>query len=347
VSINPTLDSKKRWLVPMLLLLFVSVIAYVLSSKIAVDDNLPTSPISANGDNKIEGIQPGIYQGPNMPDEPILRVPTHGSIRGRITSEQWAMWPSEVVVELLLKRNNSVVATFAGRREENKFAFENLKFDNYRLRLVGERILPFGIDASINADQPNIIQNLALRNAASITGYVYDTAGNPASNVQVVSRFQHPLAGFYVAPQIAMTNKDGHFSIEGVRPGQHNVFVGAEHSPLSKVEIINISENAPQAFTQFTINQFGTASVFINVVKPPSSLDKEYKKMRVSAERLNSEPKFILSVGVNENGVAQFNALPPGRFAFTVYGGGYNRTHYTATVITSKNSDIKIDISKR
>lgn len=348
MSTNSTFfDGKKHWLAPMLLLLFAAVLGMVLSGDINTDGNHTDSPLSASEQGNMKPIEAGVYDGPRSSDQPILRVPTHGTIRGRITSADWAIWPSEVVVELVLIKNNSKIAQFACHREESNFIFEQVNFGAYRLKLVGDRILPFSIDVKLDAEATDLFQSMPLRNAASISGVVFDTAGNVAVNVQVVSRFQHELEGFYVVPQITTTDHEGRFTIDGVRPGVHKVFVGAEHSPLSKTETINISENSPEAFTQFTINKFGTASVFVNFVSTTANDSKRFKKLRVSAERLASDPTFSLSLDVNDQGLAQFNALPPGRYSFTVYGGSIRRTRYTAAVIEGKNSDVKIDVGKR
>ena len=331
----------------MLLLLLVGALALVLAGDANVADEHAPAPPMASSNAGSGTVQPGIYEGPDTSIAPaILRVPTHGTIRGRVTSAIWSIWPSEVVIELIKIENNSKIAQFACLREEPNFIFENVPFGSYRLKLVGYRILAFDIDVKLDAEGPNIFQSMALRSAASISGIVFDTAGSPAVNVQVVSRFQHDLEGFFVTPQIANTDSEGRFTIEGVRPGQHKVFVGAEHSPLSKTETLNISENSPNAFAEFTINKFGMASVFIEI--RDSSADKItlYKKMRVSAERLNSDPTFRLSLDVNENGLAQFNALPPGRYSFTAYGGGVRRTRQTTSVIEGQNSDIKIGVGK-
>jgi hypothetical protein len=350
VSINPTLDSKKRWLVPTILMLFaVALVGWLTTIGVNSHNHGQANDLSAIAGHNIQEIQPATYEGPNRPADPILRIPTTGTIRGRVTSEEWAMWPSEVVIELLNRKNNELIRSYACRRGENKFVFDNLDFGKYRLRLVGDRILPFAIDASISASNPHLIQNLSLKNSASVTGYVHDTAGNPAADVQIVAQFQHKIEGYYSPPLITNTNESGYFEIQGLRPGQHQVYVGAEKSPLSKVEKINISENAPQAYLQFTINQFGTASIKVKIINTNSGVDhaSEYKKVRVSAERLGSEPKFLLSVELNQDGVAHFNALPPGRYAFTAYGGGYRRTIQSASIVTSQNTGTTIQLRKR
>ena len=330
----------------LLLLLFVGALALLLAGGANVSDDYAAAPLAANSNDGIEVVQPGIYDGPRASEQAILRVPTYGTIRGRVTSARWSIWPAEVVIELIKIENNSKIAQFACLREEPDFIFENVPFGSYRLKLVGDRILAFDIDIKLDAEGPNIFQSMALRSAASISGIVFDTAGSPAVNVQVVSRFQHDLEGFFVTPQIANTDSEGRFTIEGVRPGQHKVFVGAEHSPLSKTETLNISENSPDAFTQFTINKFGMASVFVDVRDASADKLTLYKKMRVSAERLNSDPTFRLSIDVNEKGLAQFNALPPGRYSFTAYGGGIRRTRQTTSVIEGQNSDVKIGVGK-
>ncbi|MFT7516252.1 MAG: hypothetical protein ACI84O_000025 [Myxococcota bacterium] len=347
MSSNSTFfDSKKHWLVPMLLLLLVAAIAIVLSGGVNVDDKPATEPLSTNNSDEIEPVAPAIYDGPATPAQPFLRVPTHGTIRGRVSSAKWAMWPSEVVVELILLQDNSVVAKYGCHREENNFIFENVKFGDYRLRLSGDSVQRFEINVHLDVDSANIFQAMALRNTASISGIVHDTAGNVAVNVQVVARFQHDSPGHFSAPLIANTDSKGNFTIIGVRPGLHKVFVGSEYSPLSEVQLLNVSENSPDAWAQFTINQFGTASVYLNISNAADDQAKEFSKLRVSAERLSSDPKFQLSITVNENGVAQFNALPPGRYSFTAYGGSYRRTHYTASVLEGKNSDVKITVRK-
>ncbi|MDE0586558.1 MAG: carboxypeptidase-like regulatory domain-containing protein [Planctomycetota bacterium] len=347
MSSNSTLFSGKHsWLVPMLLLLFVGALALLLAGGANVSDDYSAAPLSANSNDGIEVVHPGIYEGPPSSEQAISRVTTQGTIRGRVTSALWSIWPSEVVIELIKIETHSKIAQFACLREEPNFIFENVPFGSYRLKLVGDRILAFDIDIKLDAEGPNIFQSMALRTAASISGIVFDTAGSPAVNVQVVSRFQHDLEGFFVTPQIANTDSDGRFTIEGVRPGLHKVFVGAEHSPLSKTETLNISENSPNAFAEFTINKFGMASVFVEVRDSSADRITLYKKMRVSAERLNSDPTFRLSLDVNENGIAQFNALPPGRYSFTAYGGGVRRTRQTTSVIEGQNSDIKIGVGK-
>ena len=218
----------------MLLLLFVGALALLLAGGANVSDDYAAAPLAANSNDGIEVVQPGIYDGPRASEQAILRVPTYGTIRGRVTSARWSIWPAEVVIELIKIENNSKIAQFACLREEPDFIFENVPFGSYRLKLVGDRILAFDIDIKLDAEGPNIFQSMALRSAASISGIVFDTAGSPAVNVQVVSRFQHDLEGFFVTPQIANTDSEGRFTIEGVRPGQHKVFVGAEHSPLSR-----------------------------------------------------------------------------------------------------------------
>ncbi len=330
----------------MLLLLLIAALTVVLASEVNVGDDQQPETLSATTGSDINPLQPAIYTASPPAEQVLLRVPTHGTIRGRVTSAEWAVWPSEVVVELLSISNNSVIASYGCHRSENDFIFQDLVFGKYKLRLTGDRIQAFVIEVKISAESPNVFQAMALRTTSSISGIVYDTAGNPASNVQVVATFQHQLEGFFAAPQLAITDSEGKFTITGIRPGTHKVFVGAKRNPLSEVQLININTNSPDAYAQFTINQFGRATVFVNLVKSNNEAAEQYKKIRISAERLSSDPKFQLSLPANELGVAQFNALPPGRYVFTAYGGGFKRTHLTASVIEGKNSELKINLSE-
>ncbi len=341
VAIKPKdLDGKINWLLPVFLLLLV--IGVMLSQQPQTSQNL----------SEIKGIEtkatkPVTSTPLNTENISVAKTPQKGEINGRIVAEKWAMWPKQVFIEILSANNGQVIDTWGCRKEEPKFSFKNLPFGTYKLKIKGDGVKEYMVTITLKNNMPKLYQTLALKNTSAIQGVVYDTQGSPAKNVQVVAQFDNDRSGYAPAPMTANTNDQGEFELSDLRPGKYNVFAGAIYSPLSKTETITISESNPKSWLQLTVNTFGTATVKLALKNGDKLENNDLKKIRVSAERLKSVPKFQLSVSVREDGTAYFPTLPPGHFIFTAYGGAFRRTRLTASILEGKNTNLNIDLYKR
>ena len=341
VDIKPKgLEGKINWLLPVFLLLLA--IGVMLSQKPQTNQNL----------SKIQGViskpQESIATNTlSTEDLTITTLPQKGEINGRVVAEKWAIWPKQVFIELLSASNNEIINNWGCRKEEPKFSFKDIPFGTYKLRISGDGIEKYTVAITLKNSSSKLYQTLALKNTLSIQGIVYDTRGNPAKSIQVVAQFYNEKPGYATAPTIANTNENGEFKLSSLRSGKYEVFAGAIYSPLSKTETITIGESNPISWIQLTVNTFGTATIKLSLKNGEKWDINELKKIRVSAERLKSVPKFQLSVTVEENGIAYFPALPPGHFVFTAYGSSFRRTRLTASILEGQNTDLNIDLHKR
>ncbi len=323
---------RTTWWVPASLLVLLGAVIWVFSTHTSTPELPPPSPQP----------QPSLPAPPPQAGElenqaqtqrsTVIQPPSHGSVRGRVVAEDWVIWPPGIELQLVPQAGGPPLQTLGVSSDHPRFAFEKVPLDHYRLILTAPDCLKQSLLLTVSADQPDQFFAVPLQPAASIVGQVVDADGRPVAHIPVAARFHSTALGASQVPITTSTGVDGRFKISGLRDGEFEVYVGTFRNPLSEVQIIGISRNAPEAWVSFTVGPMGSATIQINFLDGPEVAATDWRTLRVQAIRQSEGKGFSESLALKKDGSVHFPALPPGDYSFVAYGGPYRHVGRQATV---------------
>ena len=337
-----------KLLVPSLLLVLVVAAAWILAP------GPSKAPVTAAHSDSISqaGQIPKAFEEANLegdarPPSTLreIQLPLSGKVWGKVHAEAWVEWPSGILVELSLQKTGQVVASQGISQEFPDFSFTKVAFDNYRLTLSATGALETNQLLTLSPTSANQHTYLALQPTARVHGTVRDASGKPVVGIQVTAILRSDLPGRYHEPLLALTDEDGAYVINGLRPGyEYDLFVGTPNNPIGQPTVIGVSKSAPDAWSDFEVPLMGRAVITIDFSDGPAVRDEFGKVLRVLAQKEGGTSGYSQSLPLSKEWTATFAALPPGEYSFSVYGGAFRRVIRNAGVSSEYETALTIPV---
>lgn len=338
--------------VPGLLLMLVVAVFWVLTSGTNENPEHGNGPLSANQESSIdrEPIASAVLEKVDLPKDPVRDdlsyQPKFGIVRGRVVAAHWVIWPRAITVSLISQSGGEVIGTAPASEEAPTFHFERVPFGNYTLKLTAAECLDQELLLTLSPEQNNHFTSIAVVPAASVIGVVVDEMGQPVEKIPVAVVLRSKNLGASQVPLTSLTDENGQFRITGLRDGEFNVYVGSFRNPLSEIQVIGISREAPEAYVSFTVTKMGRATVTVNFLDRTEAAAEDWLTMRVLATRSGEGLGFSESLPLGEDGKVVFTALPPGNYSFSAYGGPYRKVIRQASVNADSPTAVTIPMRR-
>ncbi|MDA0667870.1 MAG: carboxypeptidase-like regulatory domain-containing protein [Planctomycetota bacterium] len=338
--------------VPSLLLMLAVAVFWVLTS----DPNENPDPAKGRSSSQressleLEPIASAVLEKVDLPLDPVRDdlsyQPKFGIVRGRVVAAHWVIWPQAITVSLIPQSGGEAIGISPASEEAPTFRFERVPFGNYTLKLTATECLDQELLLTLSPEQNNHFASIAVVPAASVIGVVVDEMNQPVEKIPVAVVLRSNNPGASQVPLTSLTDENGQFRITGLRDGEFNVYVGSFRNPLSEIQVIGISREAPEAYVSFTVTKMGRATVTVDFLDGTEAAAEDWLTMRVLATRSGEGLGFSGSLPLGENGQVVFTALPPGNYSFSAYGGPYRKVIRQASVNADSPTAVTIPMRR-
>ncbi len=263
----------------------------------------------------------GVVLPPDSPFHAVGPPPGKGLIRGRVAPPTWGTWPRRIDVFLERQDDGVEVGRWQPTSAEPDFRFEDVPYGHYRLRMEAGDFEPVRMLLTLSPASPDLYVPLPLRPAARVAGRVLRRDGAPVEGLTVTVIPKRATPEMPAVPSTGVTDELGRFVVSGLPPGAFLVHPGPPHHPVGPARELRLGTG--EEWVELRVPRLGAAVVELE------DLDHGgFAGLRVQALRVGhgaADPGYSVSLPADEDGSVEFRHLPPGEYAFTAYGGAFQR----------------------